>query len=128
VERGSTYALELNLAADLKAPRAVREALRAAHIGEADDNGVLVASELVAHVVRLSGLSGEVMLQVRANVDGGVLRICVQANVSGSDRERHGGRPEPADELGLRIVERLAERWEVESSPQYRIWAEVALS
>lgn len=119
--------LELGLPCDDRAASAVRQALRdGAQRSWAMEDAVLVASELVTHVVRHSGCGEHHQIKVSLTVRGERLAIDVRnPGVSDQDAEVRAG-PELGG-FGLQIVDQLAVRWGSERECGYWVWAEVLL-
>jgi anti-sigma regulatory factor (Ser/Thr protein kinase) len=120
--------LVLEVGCDREAPAAARAALRQIkELGAAQDDAILVASELVTNAVVHSGGTPADAIQVRAVLMGGGISISVH------DPGLSGDTPHPRDTgvleaegRGLRIVERLARRWGFEFDCGHRVWAELA--
>lgn len=122
----SVELLSLELPCDSHAPATVRHALDDPEsLGPLLDDGVLVASELVANAVRHSDCAQEHMIHVRARLFEDHLLISVhdpgmsRRDAAPSDETGAGG-------WGLRIVDRLSRRWGAERPDGYRVWAELA--
>jgi anti-sigma regulatory factor (Ser/Thr protein kinase) len=92
-------------------------------------DAMLVASELVTNSVVHSGVAAGAPVQLRANLDAGILRLEVGDLGAGTDIVRI---PPPdrlsAGGFGLAIVERLGARWGVAHANGTRVWCELALT
>jgi len=126
VDRPFADTLVLDVAGDKSAPGIVREALRTIDaISHVIDDALLVASELVGNVLRQPGRVAETQLHVRASVDEHGLLISVHAPVIANAGAYQDGSGQ--GDLGLQIVERLAERWDITHDDRYRAWARLTL-
>jgi DNA-binding transcriptional MerR regulator len=111
LQEGSALALDVTLAATVRAPEAARRALDdfAPDLGEEQRfNLRLLVSELVANAVRHAGGDTEATLRLTARVGAERIHVEVSDQGEGFDwqtRPRsHGGR-------GLPLVAALADRW-----------------
>jgi anti-sigma regulatory factor (Ser/Thr protein kinase) len=111
--------------ADRQAPGAARNALRALN-GSLDpqlaDDIRLLVSELVTNSLRHTG-SAEIELEVWRSDQ--LVRVAVYDRGAGFDV---AGSPTPGDASGwgLFMVDRLADRWGVETDDGTRVWFELA--
>jgi anti-sigma regulatory factor (Ser/Thr protein kinase) len=125
----SVELLSLEVPCNRDAPGKVRRALaRDDRLGRLRDDGILVASELVANAVLHSGCETDHTLQVRARLHDESLLISVHdPGLSGHGavrRHDHDARP---GGWGLQIVEQLARCWGAERPDGYRVWAELTV-
>jgi anti-sigma regulatory factor (Ser/Thr protein kinase) len=110
--------------ADRQAPGQARNALRALN-GSLDrelaEDVRLLVSELVTNSLRHTG-SAEIDLEVWSSDD--VVRVAVSDRGTGFEVD---GAPTPGDASGwgLFMVDRLANRWGVETNGQTRVWFEL---
>lgn len=123
-------ALRIKVPCDSHAPKFVRRALE--EIPELDcvrDEALLVASELVSNAVLHSQCTGDQLLTVCAHCEGDRLQISVlDPGLSGRPAALVD-RPAGMGGLGLKVVQRLSERWGTERRRDgYMVWAEVALA
>jgi len=110
--------LRLALAPDVHAPAAARRALRELRLGEHAADAVLLASELVTNAVEHAGLAPDERIELAATCDGERTRVEV----------RHRGRgfsPDVPPGLGLRLLDRITERWGVERNGVTCVWFEL---
>ena len=127
-ETVETKILNLELPCAPDAPRTVRAALRRSEsAGGANDDVMLVASELVTKAVLHAGREPGRLLNVRVSERD--RRVVISVHDPGV-ADRQGAPWAPAEpgvgEWGL--LARLSERWGVERPDSYRVWAEVAVS
>jgi two-component sensor histidine kinase len=120
--RADEHVLSLPLTA--QAPRAARRWVSEDELvpPEIRARTVLLVSELVANSVVHSGLppTERVDLSLAATPDGDGVRVTVSDPGAGiGSRERAGG-----NSFGLRLVERLADRWGHQDAPS-RVWFEI---
>jgi anti-sigma regulatory factor (Ser/Thr protein kinase) len=121
--------LVLDVPCDRNAPAVVRKALAEIDGGWPVEEGILVASELVANAVLHSGCTTDHNLKVRATVQHERLVISVHdpgqsgqsANPRDTDISEPGG-------WGLQIVEQLCHRWGSERPDGYLVWAELPVN
>jgi anti-sigma regulatory factor (Ser/Thr protein kinase) len=110
--------------ADRQAPGAARQALRALN-GSLDhalaEDIRLLVSELVTNSLRHTG-TADIVLEVWRSDE--IVRVAVTDRGAGFDL---GGRPEPGDASGwgLFMVDRLADRWGVETNGNTCVWFEL---
>jgi hypothetical protein len=97
------------------ARRALEEALDEAPVLE---DARLVASELVNDAVLSSGCAADDIIRVIAQLDDGFLVISVHDP---------GVAPRIPGGFGLRVLQRLADRWGTEGLDGHRVWAALAL-
>lgn len=106
------------------APPVVRAALRDIdELGGILDDVLQVVSELINSVIRRVGWTGDARLEVSADVvdDAVAISVSSQSAIVTSEQARNGGWAAP-DALGRVIVDRLAERWEIDAV-RARAWA-----
>jgi anti-sigma regulatory factor (Ser/Thr protein kinase) len=112
---------------DPRTPREARRLLReflapVAH-GEVADAVVLAVSELVTNAVEHAGTR----VELRAGTEGACLRIEVADGSGDMPRERLQ-RPDAVGGRGLHMVEQLADRWDVMTTPTGKtVWFERTL-
>jgi anti-sigma regulatory factor (Ser/Thr protein kinase) len=129
--------LEELLAPTPSAPRQARAAIRS-RISHAVDPGAveclaLVATELVTNAVVHAGLDDGEGILLRMHVGGGRLRLEVEDHGAGFHLDVGGiegaCRAEGGDGgRGLMIVEKVADRWGLESREPTRVWAELRVT
>jgi anti-sigma regulatory factor (Ser/Thr protein kinase) len=121
--------LRLDLPCDREAPGVVREALRSASGARWDLGDVLlVASELVTNAVVHSGCEQDHQLNVRVSEqDDRVLIAVHDPGIAPRDAAPETGESARPGGWGLRIVDRLAERWGSERPDGHRVWAELPI-
>ena len=121
--------LVLEVGCGREAPATARAALRQIkELGAAQDDAILVASELVTNAVVHSGGSPADTIQVRVVLMGRDVSISVHDPGLSDDTPhlRDTSVVVQAEGQGLRIVERLARRWGFEFECGHRVWAELA--
>jgi serine/threonine-protein kinase RsbW len=121
---------EVTLAAAPDAPAAARAAVSAWMAGHVSDamlaDAQLLVVELVANSVRHADVPAGAVVNVRARVGGGVLRLEVE------DRGQTGSIAPRAPDLqhgggfGLNVVDVLSRRWGVDRDAGTRVWAELS--
>jgi anti-sigma regulatory factor (Ser/Thr protein kinase) len=85
----------------------------------------LAVSELVTNAVVHAGLDEEEAIVMKVRLLPGAVRVEVL--------DRGGGFPEPPEApgddhgYGLKLIDRLADRWGAERAAETRVWAEFAL-
>jgi anti-sigma regulatory factor (Ser/Thr protein kinase) len=118
--------LALELPAEPGSASAARRAVEGglALEGETLETVKLLVTELVTNSVRHAGLPSGAEIVLRARVSGELVRVEVTDAGRGFDP---ADRPEPSEAggWGLRLVEALADRWGVETSPAVRVWFEL---
>lgn len=129
--------LEEVLSPTPSAPRQARAAVRS-RISHAVDPGAveclaLVATELVTNAVVHAGLEGDEPILLRMHAGGGRLRVEVEDHGSGFHLDAGGieGTCHGAGEeggRGLMIVEKIADRWGLESREPTLVWAELTVT
>lgn len=109
----------LHIESNVNAPRVSRSHLAPLRpsLGPRYDDVVLVVSELVTNSVRHSQSAG-IDVTIRS-VDG---RIRVEVTDDGPGFTPDSPRGEG---LGLRLVEKLSDRWGLTSADQFTVWAEL---
>src|SRR4051794_12105842 len=112
----------LALPAEPGAARRARRALTDAHIPEDLEHTVgLLATELIANSLRHAGLDEDQRILFAARFVRNHVRVEVHDPGPGFDPDtRHTGRG-----YGLRMVDKLASRWGVETDGGTRVWFEV---
>lgn len=129
VNSGVTDLLRLKLPCNRDAPCLARDALAELEaIAPVRDDARLIATELVTNAVRHSGCAPEDTIEMCAKLHRNRLLISVSdPGVSGkSARVRRDPDPERGG-FGLRVVERIAQRWGAERPNGLHVWAELAL-
>ena len=121
--------LQLCVRCDEFAPKAVRDAMsRLDGLGWALGDAMLLASELVSNAVRHSLCDAQDMLVVRIRGDGRLRISVIDPGTSGHAAEIVD-RPPSFGGLGLKVVDRLADRWGSErGSDGYEVWAELRVA
>jgi anti-sigma regulatory factor (Ser/Thr protein kinase) len=117
--------VDVELPSSAAAPARARGALEALKDAVAPDrlrDVTLLVSELVTNAVRHAE-GGIVRLIVR--VAGGVLRVEVHDPGHGFDLGPAPSDPLRASGWGLVLVEELADRWGVDTTPGTRVWFEI---
>jgi signal transduction histidine kinase len=109
----------LRIESSKKAPRLSRSHLAQMResLGPRYDDVVLLVSELVSNSVRHSE-SGEIDLKV-LTADGHI-RVEVSDGGPGFTNDQPRG-----EGLGLSLVDKLADRWGIESADRFTVWAEL---
>ncbi len=117
------------LPCDPAAPRSARAAFRGLPaVASVRDDAVLVVSELVANAVIHSGCAPEETVAVQAFLGDRCVRIVVEDPGWSSHEPLIPTRARPhGGGLGLRVVQRIAQRWGVERRRGRIVWAELAL-
>jgi anti-sigma regulatory factor (Ser/Thr protein kinase) len=112
----------LTLPPDPTAARRARRALHEARLPEDLQHTVdLLSTELIANAVRHAGLSDDQQITFAARFVGDHIRCEVHDPGPGFDAEQGlAGKG-----YGLRMVDKLASRWGVESESGSRVWFEV---
>jgi hypothetical protein len=119
----------LDVACDVGPPRAIREALRASEeLAAVRDDVLLVASELVGLVVRDNPVDGAVLHFVAEPDERGVMLQAQAPRAAEADADLGGEARFSPRRLGLQIIDRLAERWDVERNGSVRAWALLTVS
>jgi serine/threonine-protein kinase RsbW len=121
---------EVTVAAGIEAPAAARAAVTAWMAGHVSEtmlaDAQLLVGELVANSVRHADVPAGAVVNVRARVGGGVLRLEVE------DRGQTGSIAPRAPDLqygggfGLNVVDVLSRRWGVDRDAGTRVWAELS--
>lgn len=120
--------VSLALPGDSTAPGRARAALRT--LRELDairDDASLVVSELVTNAVQHSGATAGDRITVRVSVDGDQAKIQVQ-DPARTDTVPHlrNLRTQGVGGMGLRLVNRIARRWDTEFHNGRIVWADLA--
>jgi len=114
---------------DRSAPRRARgllDGFRDALDEDAVSSAALVVSELVANCVRHGGQEGLISVCVRRDGDSLSVRVSSPTGQAKPHLVRYGDRLSGKGGIGLRIVDRLASRWEVhDDESQTTVWAEI---
>jgi two-component sensor histidine kinase len=112
----------IDLPPDPSAARMARRALHDAHVPEDLEHTVgLLSTELIANALRHSGLDEHDRIGFAARFVTDFIRVEVRDPGPGFDpagRHRVKG-------FGLRLVDKLASRWGVETGDGTRVWFEV---
>jgi anti-sigma regulatory factor (Ser/Thr protein kinase) len=110
------------LPADPAAARMARRALAAARLPEDLEHTVgLLATELIANALRHSGIRPDGQITFAARFVTDHVRVEVHDPGAGFDP----GRRHEVKGYGLRLVDKLASRWGVETGNGTRVWFEV---
>ena len=120
--------LELTLPGGPAAPRAARHALAAALAGRlsgtAQEDALIVLSELVTNAIRHGGAQAPTAeVAVHAALRGAVLRLEVTDPGPGFEPGGHGPRADGG--YGLHLLDRLATRWGVTGGDPVTVWVEL---
>jgi anti-sigma regulatory factor (Ser/Thr protein kinase) len=118
--------LMLRLAGDHQAPARARRALESLEdaLGEARSDVALLVSELVTNSIRHGGGRPDAAIEVLATAAPEVVRVEVADRGPGFDAaEAH--RDRPAGGYGLKLVEKLTNRWGVLRNDESRVWFEI---
>jgi serine/threonine-protein kinase RsbW len=112
----------LRLPPDPTAARRARRALAEARIPEDLQHTVdLLATELIANSVRHAGLESDQTILFASRFAGDFIRVEVHDPGPGFDIDQAVG----GKGFGLRMVDKLASRWGVETTEGTRVWFEV---
>jgi anti-sigma regulatory factor (Ser/Thr protein kinase) len=115
------------LKADLQAPSQARKAI-ARPLDELSEKQLydlsLLTSELVSNSVRHAGLDTEADIELLVSPLEDRVRIEVIDAGCGFEYEATDADNYDSPGLGLRLVDQLADRWGVETSPYTRVWFE----
>jgi anti-sigma regulatory factor (Ser/Thr protein kinase) len=118
--------LNLRLAADSKAPAKARHAVDSMQdaLAEARSDVSLLVSELVTNAIRHGGSRPDGAVELVATAAPEKVRVEVADDGPGFDpAEAH--RDREAGGFGLKLVEKLANRWGVTTTPRARVWFEI---
>jgi anti-sigma regulatory factor (Ser/Thr protein kinase) len=119
--------LRLEVRCNRDAPCLVREALDDALAGsELLPDARLVASELITNAVLYSGCGPDQLLEFRVIQREGSLVISVSDPCLAGQTAHL--RSDGDSGFGLRIVDRVAQRWGAEHPNGQRVWAELSMS
>lgn len=112
----------LKLPSDSTAARQARHAMRSARLPEDLQHTVdLLATEVIANAVRHAGITADQQIVFAARFVNDFVRVEVRDPGPGFDPERGmQGRG-----FGLRMVDKLASRWGVDTDDGTRVWFEV---
>lgn len=112
----------LALPPDPRAARHARRALAEAHIPDDLEHTVgLLSTELIANALRHAGVDDDQRITFAARFVSDMVRVEVHDPGPGFDPDEHmGGRG-----YGLRMVDKLATRWGVETDEGTRVWFEI---
>jgi anti-sigma regulatory factor (Ser/Thr protein kinase) len=112
----------LTLPPDPTAARIARRALHGARLPEDLQHTVdLLATEVIANAIRHAGLDEDQQILFAARFIDDFIRVEVRDPGPGFDPERETeGRG-----FGLRMVDKLASRWGVETQAGTRVWFEI---
>ena len=112
----------LRLPPDPTAARRARRALHEARIPEDLQHTVdLLVTELIANSVRHAGLEGDQTILFAARFAGDHIRVEIRDSGPGFDADKAMG----GKGFGLRMVDKLASRWGVDTGDGTRVWFEV---
>lgn len=92
------------------------------------DDVLLVSSELVGLVVRDNRIDGAVLRFGAELVERGVMLQVQAPCATDAEADRDGDGRFSARRLGLQVIDRLAERWDVERNGWVRAWAVLAVA
>jgi serine/threonine-protein kinase RsbW len=116
--------LEMRLAPHPTAPAAARLELADLPLSELEREAVLLlATELVTNCVRHAGLGSRQRIILRAQVSDALVRIEVVD--SGTSIGVAMCQPDATGGWGLRIVDRIADRWGVVGGSGAQVWFEL---
>ena len=121
---GTITKLRLEIPCTMQAPAEVRQALRALEgIGWILGDAMLVASELVTHVVLhcSTGEEAQIEVMIERHSDHLLIEIRTAAAPAVGDEE------DPYESVGIQLVQALCRRFETGSSGGYEVRAELAL-
>jgi len=112
--------MTLQVESNVNAPRVSRSRLASMKpsLGPRYDDVLLLVSELVTNSVRHSESNG---IDVRVTTADGRIRVEVSDEGPGFTPDSPRG-----DGMGLKIVEKLSERWGLTSSDRFTVWAELS--
>jgi serine/threonine-protein kinase RsbW len=122
--------LSVTLRSDRTAPARAREALRdVPELANIRDDAALVVSELVTNAVKHSGATDADLIMMNIFVDAERAKIQVHdpARTERMPRLREH-RSQHVDEWGLRLVDRLARKWDTELGDGRIVWADLPFS
>jgi anti-sigma regulatory factor (Ser/Thr protein kinase) len=122
-----TFDVELRVAPVPRAPEAARrsvETLRAEIDDRTVDDAVLLVSELVTNSIRHAGLDRDETIRVHVHRDESALRVEVTDPGGGFDPTEVPA-PRPEGGWGLRLLDRIADRWGVSADDATRVWFEL---
>ena len=128
VWRDNGQLLQIEVRCDRTASATVRAAISGLdHLGWVSGDAVLVASELVTHVVTHGGCDGRRRIGVEITETRDALGISVSETDAAHPPVPPSHRAlQPRTGLGLVIVDALAREWGTEHDPGYRAWAEIS--
>jgi len=118
--------LTLRLAGDDQAPARVRRALESLEnaLGDARSDVALLVSELVTNSIRHGGGRPGAAIEVVATAAPEMVRVEVADSGPGFDAaEVHHERP--IGGYGLKLVEKLTNRWGITQNAESRVWFEI---
>lgn len=123
--------MEVDLPNTPMAPRLARRALAEFLRGKVSDaaaaDAMLATSEVVANAVRHGGLERHAEIRLSMSDGDGTVRVAVEQETAAS---AVGGRPpaaiaEAESGYGFRLLDRITERWGVETGPPGVVWFEI---
>jgi anti-sigma regulatory factor (Ser/Thr protein kinase) len=116
--------LELRLPPRITAPATARSELRELPLGKSEREAVLVlARELVTNCVRHAGLGSRQTICLRAHVTDHAIRV--EVIDSGTSVGIAMRPPDATGGWGLRLVDRIADRWGVIGDVGAHVWFEL---
>jgi LytS/YehU family sensor histidine kinase len=91
------------------------------------DDARLLVSELVTNSVRHANLTEGQDIELRADVEGGALRVEVRDPGGGFELQPKTSKDHEDSGWGLYLVGRLAERWGISADGSTMVWFEIPL-
>jgi anti-sigma regulatory factor (Ser/Thr protein kinase) len=118
--------LTLRLAGGDQAPARARRALESLEnaLGDARSDVALLVSELVTNSIRHGGGQPDSAIEVVASAAPDVVRVEVADRGPGFDAEE-AHRERPVGGYGLKLVEKLTNRWGITQNAGSRVWFEI---
>lgn len=126
--------MEVDLPNSPAAPRLARRALAEFLRGKVSDAGaadaMLATSEVVANAVRHGGLGRDAVIRLSMRDGDGRVHVAVEQETSAPMAVDTSGEPpsaiaEAESGYGFRLLDRITERWGVESGPPGVVWFEI---
>jgi anti-sigma regulatory factor (Ser/Thr protein kinase) len=118
--------LSLQIAGGPTAPARARTALRGLDraLEGLEDDVALLVSELVTNSVLHGGARSEDAIELEAMASDDRIRVEVIDDGPGFDRSALNGNHDEGG-FGLKLVDRLTNRWGFSQEPQARVWFEI---